>query len=111
MEKNIYRFLLIVGCVYLYLSSVSTTAHALELIYLGSTTYNGAGNDMDYGEAVATDQNGNIIVTGDAYNGTNSDMYTIKYDQNFNIIAAFAFDEGHSEGGRDVIVDNEGNII
>ena len=37
------------------------------------------GGDHDYAESIATDLQGNIVVTGVSYNGSNYDWLTIKY--------------------------------
>ena len=41
--------------------------------------YNGPGNGHDQASAVAVDGDGNVVVTGYSYNGTNDDYYTAKY--------------------------------
>ncbi|MBL9146725.1 MAG: choice-of-anchor D domain-containing protein [Verrucomicrobiaceae bacterium] len=41
--------------------------------------YNGPANSDDYAQAVALDGSGNVVVTGDSSNGTNSDYCTVRY--------------------------------
>jgi uncharacterized delta-60 repeat protein len=41
--------------------------------------HHGAANSYDEAVAVAVDGNGNVVVTGSSYNGTNDDYYTAKY--------------------------------
>ena len=46
---------------------------------LWEQSYNGTGNGDDHVEAVALDADGNVVVTGSSWNGTNNDYCTIKY--------------------------------
>jgi len=41
--------------------------------------YNGTGNSDDTARRVAVDTNGNVVVTGESFNGSNNDYYTAKY--------------------------------
>ena len=46
---------------------------------LWTNRYNGPGNNSDYAKAVAVDHNGNVLVTGDSWNGTDQEYATIAY--------------------------------
>ncbi len=47
--------------------------------------YDGPGNDLDWGRAIAIDLSGNVYMTGESWgNGTLWDYATIKYDPNGN---------------------------
>ncbi len=65
----------------------------------------------DYAQAVATDANGDIIVTGASYNGTNFDCFTIKYNPLGDTLWTRRFDTGASDVAKDVAIDSVGNIV
>ncbi|MCK5534445.1 hypothetical protein KAI68_04950, partial [bacterium] len=81
------------------------------LITLSSTSYDRGNSEIANG--VAADSNNNIIITGESYNGTNYDWFTIKYDSNLVIISSIVYDAGGSndELAYDVTVDGNDNII
>lgn len=74
--------------------------------------YNGAGNDNDYAYSVAVDEAGYVVVTGASDGlGTSSDITTVRYDQDGNLIWVRPFDATQREDiGRSVALDNSGNI-
>jgi len=61
---------------------------------------------------IVSDNNGNIFVTGWYHNGTNSDHFIAKFDQNLNLVAYYTIDSG---GGNDflygITVDQNGNVF
>jgi uncharacterized delta-60 repeat protein len=91
---------------------------------LWETGYNGPANGDDFAAAMAVDGSGNVVVTGESWNGRNNDYYTVKYaaadgallwEQRYNsppdgydFAAAVAVDDsgnvvvtGTSHGGRE----------
>jgi hypothetical protein len=57
-----------------------TTRYSSAGIPLWTNRYNGPGNGLDAGRAVALDDSGNVFVTGESYGGSSStDYVTIKY--------------------------------
>lgn len=50
-------------------------------IELWASRYNGNGNSVDHAFAISTDELGSIYVTGHAWNGTDDDYTTIKYNE------------------------------
>ncbi len=74
--------------------------------------YNGGGNDNDYAYSVAVDEAGYVLVTGASDSiGTSSDITTVRYDQNGNLIWVRRYDTTQREDvGRSVALDNSGNI-
>lgn len=79
-----------------------------------TSSYNGAGNGIDEGRALAVDASGNVYVTGYTFvGGSNFDMITIKY----NSVGTQQWALTNGNGGtnydeaRDIVVDNAGDII
>lgn len=72
------------------------------------------GGYYDYANAVATDSNDNVIVTGGSYDagGTDTnDYYTIKYDPNGTELWHAIYDSGYNDWAYGVAVDSNDNII
>jgi hypothetical protein len=76
--------------------------------------YNGTADGNDEANAVAVDLDGNVVMTGNSYNGTNSDFYTAKYaaadgallwEQHYN---GPANSEDHA---RAVALDGSGDVM
>jgi hypothetical protein len=74
------------------------------------TRYNGSANNQDVAQSVATDNNGNAVVTGWSHNGSNFDYLTVKYDANGNQLWARPYNNGVGDFGHVVRVDGPGNI-
>ncbi len=78
--------------------------------------YNGTGNSLDTPHALAVDGTGNVYVTGESPgDGTGLDYATIKYDPNGNQLWVARYDCNDlgmpgDNYGRDVTVDNLGNV-
>src|SRR5207244_13036554 len=81
---------------------LTTSTHSLPLhdALPILTTPIGAGND--YGQAVAIDSSGRIVVAGNTYNGTNYDAALVRYNANGSLDTTFG------TGGK-VTVDFGGN--
>ncbi len=83
-------------------------------LVLASATYNGSANGFDMAYGVIVDGEGNIIVTGNSFNGTNHDYYTIKYNNDFSLVLASATYNGPADGtdvAIKVAVDGDGDIF
>jgi hypothetical protein len=76
---------------------------------LWSRTYNSGSFRADCAKGVATDTEGNVIVTGGVHDGSAWDCYTIKYDADGNVLWCRTVDDG--EDCRSVATDAEGNVI
>ena len=76
--------------------------------------YNGPGNDVDVGRAIAVDDMGNVYVTGSSYSAAVSDDYlTIKYDSNGNMVWLITYNGPAGDGGdygNALALDTAGNI-
>lgn len=60
-------------------SDWATIKYSSAGVPLWTNRYNGPANSEDHAIALAVDTSGNVIVTGDSYNGANYDYVTIKY--------------------------------
>ncbi len=83
-------------------------------VVLGSATYNGPTNSIDWAWDVAVDTSENIIVTGRSDDGINSDYFTIKYNSDLSIVLGSATYD--SSANRDdfsfgITIDAGENII
>ena len=56
-----------------------TIAYSNAGVPLWTNRYSGPGNSIDSATAIAADRGGNVLVTGGASNGTNTDCVTIAY--------------------------------
>ncbi|MFH1957305.1 MAG: right-handed parallel beta-helix repeat-containing protein, partial [bacterium] len=85
-----------------------------NLIYQTGTTFDGrnAANSTDYGRGVTTDESGNVYVTGNIDNGTNSDIWLAKYNSNLVLQSSMSINgSGNgSDSGYGVAVDTSGNV-
>ncbi|MCW5551687.1 MAG: immunoglobulin domain-containing protein [Verrucomicrobiae bacterium] len=79
--------------------------------------YNGPGNYFDLAEAVAVDQFGNVVVTGQSANGEpqfDFDYYTAKYavaDGSLLWAKRYSGPASSSEGAREVALDINGDVL
>ncbi|MEM7158436.1 MAG: DUF4215 domain-containing protein [Myxococcota bacterium] len=76
-------------------------------------TASGTGNEDDEGHAIATDSDGNVIVTGYAWaGGASRDVWVRKYDAAGNVdwTETFGGGEGNDEGNG-VAADSAGNVV
>jgi hypothetical protein len=82
---------------------------------LWTNRYNGTGNGDDYVSKVATDRDGNVIVTGYSYGGVSGDDYaTIKYSSEGVPLWTNRYSRSpgySSDQTRDLAVDSRGNAI
>ncbi|MCB0402906.1 MAG: SBBP repeat-containing protein, partial [Flavobacteriales bacterium] len=85
-----------------------------QINVLWESRFTGSGVNTDSGKEIAVDANGNVYVTGTSYtNATNGyDIVTIKYDALGNQQWAATFNGSASalDEGRDIAVDNSGNV-
>ncbi|HXJ57964.1 MAG TPA: PQQ-binding-like beta-propeller repeat protein [Verrucomicrobiae bacterium] len=76
--------------------------------------YNGPANGGDVATALAVDRGGNVVVTGQSYNGTNADYYTAKYAATNG---ALLWEQRYNGPGNSndfanaVAVDASGNVV
>ncbi|HSM51216.1 MAG TPA: hypothetical protein VLA75_07445, partial [Thermoanaerobaculia bacterium] len=70
----------------------------------------GAAQDRLGRRALATDAGGNLLVTGQAANGTTADLFVAKLDRAGRTLWAQLLDTGSNESGRAVAVDAAGNV-
>ena len=78
----------------------------------------GVGSAGDFGRAVAVDGDGNIVVAGNSYNGSNHDFAVVRYDSDGSLDTDFDSDgkvttgvgSGH-DYGHAVAVDGDGKIV
>ena len=107
MSSSVYSrffslFFLIVG---IFAFQAARAEAAYNLIMFSSVTTN-TGYYSDC-RAVVSDASGNIFAAGQ----TNSDIFTIKYDNNFNFISSRTYDRGFGDDRvNSLAVDNSGNV-
>ncbi|MCK4532570.1 SBBP repeat-containing protein [bacterium] len=83
-------------------------------IVISSATYNGPVNRIDRAFGSAVDTAGNIVVSGCSDDGSNSDYFTIKYNNDLSAVLGSAVYNGPANGhdyAYGVAVDGAGNII
>ena len=80
------------------------------------------GSNQDFGNAIATDASGNVIVTGEfnspsivfgtttLVNAGNRDIFTVKYDGSGNVLWAVSAGGSDDDYGESVSTDSYGNI-
>ncbi|MBI5756639.1 MAG: hypothetical protein HZA12_06910 [Nitrospirae bacterium] len=78
---------------------------------LWTRLYDGGSGDDEEALGVAVDRQGNVVVTGHSYNGTNYDYLTVKYDPNGNELWTRTYDGGSYDEATEVAVDRYGNIV
>ena len=70
------------------------------------------GGDNDFANSIAVDGNGNVYVTGEkGIGGGNSAYFTIKYDNNGNLIWTNQHASSGSDGATGIAIDNSGNVF
>jgi hypothetical protein len=74
--------------------------------------YNGPGSAHDIPNGMALDAAGNVYITGESSNGTNSDYATVKYttDGLQSWVVRFNGPANGNDGARGVVVDQSGNV-
>ncbi len=79
---------------------------------LWENTYDGYAGGCDSTKAMCVDASGNIYVTGNAWNGTDKDMLTIKYDANGNILWSKSYSDTilSNETPHSICIDSLGQI-
>jgi len=105
-SKIISPIVLTAIIVFFFLAAMPASAEVTEL---WSRSYDG-GYD-DWAEGVATDAEGNVIVTGSSFDGSTYNYYTIKYDKDGNELWSRTYDGGSGDGAGGVATDAEGNVI
>ncbi|MEW6469328.1 MAG: T9SS type A sorting domain-containing protein [Bacteroidota bacterium] len=68
------------------------------------------GNNSDRGKAIYVDQNGNVFVTGFMTGSSGTDMATLKYDTNGNLLWSVTYTYPGIETGNDICNDLLGNV-
>jgi uncharacterized delta-60 repeat protein len=82
----------------------------------GIVTYNSAQYRDDVAYGIAVDLEGNIFVTGQAYDGTTQNIVTIKYDSSgaidttFGTEGIYTYDSGDNDYAYGIAVDYSGNV-
>lgn len=59
---------------------------------------------------VTLDYAGNVYVTGTAYNGTDDDFLTVKYDPAGSLLWSRSYDSGRDDWAEGVAIDRDGNL-
>jgi len=86
---------------------------AISLAQVWVARYNGPGNDLDYANAIALDNSGNIYVTGGSEgSGTSGDFGTVKYDSSGveQWVSRYNGPANAWDYARAIALDNSGNI-
>ncbi len=98
--STIFICLTIAHSVYAYPGELDTTFHAAD----GYVTYNSPADSYDFGNAVAIQSDGKIVVGGSSYSGSNHDALLLRYngtgtiDSDFGTDGAVFYDGGGSGG-------------
>jgi len=80
---------------------------------LWEVRYDGPAKGPDMARALALDGAGNVVVTGESWNGTDSDFYTAKYAAPDGAVLwerRYSGPENASDSASAVAIDNEGNV-
>lgn len=75
--------------------------------------WNDSENGNDTAKAITIDNDGDIIITGTSWNGSDEDYYTIKYDPSGNILWEIPFNSKYSKTDRALTIanDEDGNVF
>ncbi len=76
-------------------------------------TFNGTANGMDSASAVVVGGTNRIYVTGTSFNGSSNDYYTLRYDQNGNLLWQIGFNgiQNGNDHAFDIASEVPGNIF
>ncbi|MHB9156356.1 MAG: NHL repeat-containing protein, partial [Endomicrobiales bacterium] len=100
-------------------ASDGTTTDWLVLLYdpdlaalISSATFKTAGSGASAAYAVAADTAGNAFVTGQVYNGSNTDCLTIKYDSALQFISSMTYNGSGNgdDAAYGIFIDDEGSV-
>jgi uncharacterized delta-60 repeat protein len=111
MKKTRILGLMVFSALLTFLPAV---ASAITPPIAWTRTYDSGSDDTATCCGLVTDAAGNVIVTGTFYNGTDSDIRTIKYDSNGVELWNVVFDSGVDDRGNccgSVMVDSAGDVI
>jgi alpha-tubulin suppressor-like RCC1 family protein len=67
-------------------------------------------SDKSRGTGIAVDEEGNVLVAGYTWNGTDNDYLTIKYDQTGSVLWTRSYDSGADDYAAAVTADGAGNV-
>ncbi|MGL5891310.1 MAG: SBBP repeat-containing protein, partial [Bacteroidia bacterium] len=75
--------------------------------------YTTAGNNIDRARAMTLDANGNSVITGTSWNGSNFDIVTTKFDASGNLVWTASYNGAGNDfdEARAITTDTAGNII
>jgi hypothetical protein len=108
-----YLMVFVLSLVSVFVSAIDV--HAVSnLVMLSSAAYAGPhlDEDCDYGEGVAIDRDGNVIVAGYSHRGLDYDWFTAKYDQNLVVISSVIYTGSDNKvKAHAVAIDHANNII
>lgn len=90
----------------------ATVKYGADGTLLWVARYNGQGNGSDYARSIALDGQGNVYVTGSAWNGSNYDYVTVKYSPDGVLLWAARYNGLGSGDDHPIklVVDSEGNL-
>lgn len=107
--KNIFFGLFILGLIVFKPTNIFA-----QINVLWESRFTSAGSNSDSGKEIAVDNLGNVYVTGTSYTSTTNgyDIVTIKYDSLGTQLWVATFNGSGSalDEGRDIAVDNNGNV-
>ena len=114
MRKNkpvVIGMLLCMGLLIIFSANAGAVS---KMVVISSASYAGKGNPWCSKTGVAVNSAGNIIVTGNKSNGSDQDIQTIMYDDDWTVIGSATHDGitgGEWDGANAVVVDDDDNII